>query len=167
MEMLDYANKNDIIWISMPNHPSHHLQPLDRSVFKSLLTHFYEHCRPWLKQNLSFGNLLNKAWEKAVSAENVISGKAPGVYPFNPAETSILFKNQEVSRLIGTPITRAILHLTSTVEDNTNDDDEEFISASFNEPRRDTNYSTKIIPRKSKSSSLENVLHKNISKRRT
>ncbi|CAG4948505.1 unnamed protein product [Parnassius apollo] len=81
VEMLEYAKDNDITLLSMPSHTSHYLQPLDRTVFKSLKTHFYEQCRLWLKQNpgrritrLSFGRLLNKAWGKAASAENAIAG---------------------------------------------------------------------------------------------
>ncbi|CAG4982320.1 unnamed protein product [Parnassius apollo] len=93
VEMLEYAKDNDITLLSMPSHTSHYLQPLDRTVFKSLKTHFYEQCRLWLKQNpgrritrLSFGRLLNKAWGKAASAENAIAGfKATGVHPFNPS----------------------------------------------------------------------------------
>ncbi|XP_035432885.2 uncharacterized protein LOC118264478 [Spodoptera frugiperda] len=92
VEMLEYANENEIILLSMPSHTSHFLQPLDRAVFKSLKSHFYEQCRLWINQNpgrritrLSFGSLLNKAWGKAATAENAISGfRASGVFPFNP-----------------------------------------------------------------------------------
>lgn len=92
VEMLEYANENQIIMLSMPSHTSHYLQPLDRAVFKSLKFNFYEQCRLWINQNtgrritrLTFGTLLNKAWGKAASAENAISGfKASGVVPFNP-----------------------------------------------------------------------------------
>lgn len=93
VEMLEYAEQNDIVLLSMPSHTSHYLQPLDRAVFKSLKTHFYEQCRLWLKQNsgrritrLTFGSLLNKAWGKAACAENAIAGfKATGVCPYNPS----------------------------------------------------------------------------------
>lgn len=74
VEMLEYAEQNDIVLLSMPSHTSHYLQPLDRAVFKSLKAHFYEQCRLWLNQNpsrritrLSFGLLLNKAWGKAAT----------------------------------------------------------------------------------------------------
>lgn len=93
VEMLEYAVANDVILLSIPSHTSHYLQPLDRSVFKSLKCHFYEQCRLWMKQNpsrritrLSFGMLLNNAWVKVASAENAIAGfKATGVVPFNPS----------------------------------------------------------------------------------
>lgn len=34
VEMLKYAEQNDIVLLSMPSHTSHYLQPLDRAVFK-------------------------------------------------------------------------------------------------------------------------------------
>lgn len=91
VEMLDYANENDIVLLSMPSHTSHYLQPLDRSVFKSLKIFFYEACRLWIRQHpgrritrLQFGALLNQAWGKAASVENAISGfRATGVVPLN------------------------------------------------------------------------------------
>lgn len=43
VKMLEFANENDIILLSMPSHTSHYLQPL--YVFKSLKTYFYESCR--------------------------------------------------------------------------------------------------------------------------
>lgn len=49
VEMLEFANQNDIIMLSMPSHTSHYLQPLDRAVFKSLKHHFNEQCRLWIK----------------------------------------------------------------------------------------------------------------------
>lgn len=116
VEMLEYANENDIVLISMPSHTSHYLQPLDRSVFKSLKNYFYEQCRLWLKQNpsrrisrLSFGALLCKAWGKAAAAENAISGfRATGVYPFNPdAIPDYAFSQESVKFLSETSIERA------------------------------------------------------------
>ncbi|CAK1595578.1 unnamed protein product [Parnassius mnemosyne] len=108
VEMLEYANDNDINLLSMPSHTSHYLQPLDRTVFKSLKTHFYEQCRLWLKQNpgrritrLSFGRLLNKAWGKAASAENAIAGfKATGVHPFNPSAIPDYAFTQELTQQV-------------------------------------------------------------------
>ena len=127
VEMLEYANQNEIILISMPSHTSHYLQPLDRSVFKSLKNHFYEQCRLWLKQNpgrritrLSFGALLDKAWGKAASAENAISGfRATGVYPFNPAAVpDYAFMEESAGTSFNTSSTQANPQNTSTVEDN-------------------------------------------------
>lgn len=89
--MLEFADENGIILLSMPSHTSHYLQPLDVAVFKSLKTHFYEQCRHWINRKerritrLQFGELLNQSWGKAASIENATSGfKATGVFPLNP-----------------------------------------------------------------------------------
>lgn len=159
VEMLEYANQNEIILISMPSHTSHYLQPLDRSVFKSLKYHFYEQCRLWLNQNpgrritrLSFGTLLNKAWGKAASAENAISGfKATGVYPFNPeAVPDYAFSIQESQGVSSTnSIARATPNPTITAVQY---DEDGSISDCFRDTRRDTSYSPEIVPRKSRTS---------------
>lgn len=149
VEMLEYANQNEIILISMPSHTSHYLQPLDRSVFKSLKMHFYEQCRLWLNQNpgrritrLSFGALLNKAWGKAASAENAISGfRATGVYPFNPeAVLDYAFMQESAGASSNASSTQAIPQTTSTVEDNV----DASVPGCSNELRRDPGYSPEI-----------------------
>lgn len=92
VKMLEFANDNDIILLSMPSHTSHYLQPLDVAVFKSLKTFFYESCRLWMKQHpgrrltrQQFGFLLNQAWGKSATSGNAISGfRATGVFPLNP-----------------------------------------------------------------------------------
>lgn len=92
VKMLEFANDNDIILLSMPSHTSHYLQPLDVAVFKSLKTYFYESCRLWMKQHpgrrltrQQFGFLLNQAWGKSATNGNAISGfRAAGVFPLNP-----------------------------------------------------------------------------------
>lgn len=91
-DMLAFADSNNIILLSLPSHTTHYLQPLDRSVFKSVKNHFYNACRIWLKTHpgrritrLQFGELLNETWGKSATPENAISGfKATGIYPFNP-----------------------------------------------------------------------------------
>lgn len=112
----------------MPSHTSHYLQPLDRSVFKSLKTHFYEQCRLWMKPNpgrritrLSFGALLNRAWGKEASAANAISGfRATGVYPLNPeAIPAYTYIQDPIPNLPSTPISRKDSHSNnSAVADN-------------------------------------------------
>ncbi|XP_045773169.1 MFS-type transporter clz9-like [Maniola jurtina] len=92
VKMLQFANDNDIIMLSMPSHTSHYLQPLDVAVFKSLKTYFYESCRLWMKQHPGrrltrhqFGSLLNQAWGKSATSDNATSGfRATGVFPLNP-----------------------------------------------------------------------------------
>lgn len=91
VEMLEFAESNDIIILCLPSHTTHYLQPLDRSFFKSLKAHFYESCRLWLRNHVGrritryqFGELLSASWGKAATVQNGSSGfKATGILPFN------------------------------------------------------------------------------------
>ncbi|CAG4974913.1 unnamed protein product [Colias eurytheme] len=154
VEMLEYANENDIILLSMPSHTSHYLQPLDRSVFKSLKHHFYEQCRLWLIHNpgrrisrLSFGALLSKAWGKAATSDNAIAGfKATGVYPFNPeAVPDYAFSQEPTSHSTNISAKQVFPQCTSAV-----DNEKEPIPGCSYEPRTDTNFSPEIVSSKSK-----------------
>lgn len=92
VEMLEYAEENEIILFCLPSHTTQFLQPLDRSFFKSLKSHFYDSCNSFVKMNptkkinrLTFGKLLTDAWLKSATVQNGVSGfKACGIYPFNP-----------------------------------------------------------------------------------
>lgn len=154
VEMLEYANQNDIILISMPSHTSHYLQPLDRSVFKSLKHHFYEQCRLWLIQNpgrritrLSFGALLSKAWGKAASSENAIAGfKATGVYPLNPeALPDYAFIQESTSDSMNTSATQELSQCASAV-----DNEKEPAPGRSYESKSETNHSPEIGSKRSK-----------------
>lgn len=91
-EMLEYAEKNDVILICLPSHTTQALQPLDRSFFKSLKHHLKRETRQWTihhpgrKLNrLQAGELIGKAWEKSASVETALSGfRATGIFPLNP-----------------------------------------------------------------------------------
>lgn len=91
VEMLEFAETHQVILLCLPSHTTHYLQPLDRSFFKSLKSHFYETCRLWLKTHVGrritryqFGELLTPSWGKAATTQNGSSGfKATGIMPFN------------------------------------------------------------------------------------
>lgn len=92
IEMLEFAEKNDIILMSIPPHTSHWLQPLDRAFFKSLKSNYYSACNSYMMNNpsrkitrLQFGTLLNSAWGKSANVDNGISGfRTCGIIPFEP-----------------------------------------------------------------------------------
>lgn len=92
VQMLGFAEMNSIILMCLPSHTTHYLQPLDRSVFKSLKHHFYSAVEKWQRNHpdrklgrLQFGELLQDCWGKAATPGNAVSGfKATGIYPFNP-----------------------------------------------------------------------------------
>lgn len=71
VEVLEFCEANEIILLCLPSHTTHFLQPLDRSFFKSLKSHYYSECNRFMKTNPSrkitryqFGKLLGEAWNK-------------------------------------------------------------------------------------------------------
>lgn len=96
LEMLETAEKNEIIMLCLPSHSTQYLQPLDRSFFKSLKHHWNEVCHNWVTSHkrqdepnrritrMQFGELLSKAWAQSATAKNAVNGfRSTGVYPFN------------------------------------------------------------------------------------
>ncbi|KAI4469574.1 dde superfamily endonuclease [Holotrichia oblita] len=91
VELLELADANDVVLICLPSHTTHFLQPLDRAVFKSLKSNFYNACRNWIRTNpgrqikrSQFGNLLSQSWGISATQNNAIAGfKATGICPFN------------------------------------------------------------------------------------
>ncbi|KAI4469576.1 hypothetical protein MML48_1g06319 [Holotrichia oblita] len=91
VELLELADANDVVLICLPSHTTHFLQPLDRAVFKSLKSNFYNGCRNWIRTNpgrqikrSQFGNLLSQSWGISATQNNAIAGfKAMGICPFN------------------------------------------------------------------------------------
>ncbi|XP_039278770.1 uncharacterized protein LOC120350253 [Nilaparvata lugens] len=89
IEMLEFAEENNILLMSIPPHTSHWLQPLDRAFFKSLKMNFYAACSNFIVNNpsrkitrLQFGTLLNIAWGKSANVDNGVSGfRTCGIIP--------------------------------------------------------------------------------------
>lgn len=90
IDMLNFANENDIILVCLPSHTTQALQPLDRSFFKPFKTFFKKEATNWLKHNkigikkIHSGTLIGNAWIKSATAEIAINGfKACGIFPLN------------------------------------------------------------------------------------
>lgn len=91
VEMLEFAEENEIILICLLSHTTHFLQPLDRTFFKSLKCFYYDECNKFITTNpsrklsrLQFGKILASAWNKSASVSNATSGfSATGIVPFN------------------------------------------------------------------------------------
>jgi hypothetical protein len=69
-DIMDFENENDIVLLCLHRHSTDNLQPLDKSVFKSLKHCFHEACQTYMISNeqrkitrLQFKKLLSKAWE--------------------------------------------------------------------------------------------------------
>ena len=93
IDLLNYACEKGLYLLSLPPspHTSHKLQPLDRSVFKSLRSHYNSVCSDWLRRHLArrisideIGELFCQAYVKSATIENAAAGfRASGIYPFN------------------------------------------------------------------------------------
>ena len=89
---IDYARENSVVMVCLPPHSTHHLQPLDRTVFGPLKTAYNSECDKWMVRHpgrrisqYDIGELFNEAYLKAASMKNAVSGFASsGLWPFNP-----------------------------------------------------------------------------------
>lgn len=91
LDMLKFADVNDIILLCLPSHTTQALQPLDRTFFKPLKDYFRKAAQNWILHNaqrkitrLQAGQLIGQAWMKATSVQTGISGfKAAGIHPYD------------------------------------------------------------------------------------
>jgi len=92
VDAVELAEKNNITIMLLPAHTSHELQPLDKAVFKSLKSCFYNNSRTWHNHNpgrtlnkLSFHQVFTTSWIKACSIENALVGfRTCGIHLYNP-----------------------------------------------------------------------------------
>lgn len=92
LQMLGFAEENEITLICLPSHTTQALQPLDRSFFKSLKHNLRRFSRQWIINHpgrritrLQAGTIIGKAWGKAASVETGLSGfRATGISPLDP-----------------------------------------------------------------------------------
>lgn len=92
LDMIDYAEENEITLICLPSHTTQALQPLDRSFFKSLKHNLKRESRQWILNHpsrritrLQSGEIIGKAFGKSASVEIGLSGfRATGIFPLNP-----------------------------------------------------------------------------------
>ena len=89
---IEYARDNSVIMISLPPHSTHHMQPLDKTIFGPLKTAYNAACDKWMVSHpgrristYDQAELFCEAYLKAASMRNAISGFAScGLWPFNP-----------------------------------------------------------------------------------
>lgn len=74
VEMLEFAEENEIILVCLPSHTTYFLQPLDRTFFKSLKSSYYDESNKFIITHpsrkltrLQFGKILASAWNKSAS----------------------------------------------------------------------------------------------------
>ncbi|XP_033726741.1 uncharacterized protein LOC117316310 [Pecten maximus] len=92
VELLTEARDNNVIIVELPEHTSHWLQPLDRTVFGPFKKAYNKACTNLMNDNpgtvvskVTFCGLMQKAWTEGMTEGNLKSGfKAYDVYPLNP-----------------------------------------------------------------------------------
>lgn len=92
-EFDQYCKENSVVWLCMPPHSSHFLQPLDVSCFAGLKRSYGLKVQEEMRAGINhvdkddFIGLYTKARTATYSSDTVRSGfKATGLVPFNPDE---------------------------------------------------------------------------------
>ncbi|XP_023312222.1 CENP-B homolog protein 2-like [Anoplophora glabripennis] len=92
VELLEYAEQNNITLLCLQSHTTQFLQPLDRALFKAFKLYYYAACYTFIRVNptrsinrLQFGKLMCEAWSKAATVDNAVSAfRSTGIFPLNP-----------------------------------------------------------------------------------
>ncbi|XP_021363005.1 uncharacterized protein LOC110456536, partial [Mizuhopecten yessoensis] len=91
VEFVELSKQNDIILVELPSHTSNWTQPLDRTVFKLMKSHWNTALDDFVKStgvavgHKQFLRLFDIAWQAAMTPKTIWNGfVATGIYPFNP-----------------------------------------------------------------------------------
>ena len=92
IEAIEKAVDNGIVLLTLPPYTSSKLQPLDRSVFRSLKIYYSQECDKWMTNHhgrkiseYEMASILKPAFLNAMSPSNIISRfQSTGIYPCNP-----------------------------------------------------------------------------------
>jgi len=92
ISVVNFCKDNGIILLSFPPYTSHHLQPLDKSVFEPFKKYYFAAVDNWMTNNpgktvtiYDIPGIVNAALPSALTPKNILSGfKATGITPFNP-----------------------------------------------------------------------------------
>ena len=91
VKSLDFCKNNGIILLTLPPHTSNKLQPLDRTVYKSLKSTFNAACNEWMITHVGktisiyeIAELFGIAYPSAFTPQNIISGfESTGIWRLN------------------------------------------------------------------------------------
>lgn len=92
LEAYNFCRENGIIFITIPPHTSHRLQPLDVSFYGPLSSAYNTECDKFLKgrpgeriTNNDIAEIFNYAFGRTATPEKAVNGfRATGIVPFNP-----------------------------------------------------------------------------------
>ncbi|KAJ2953466.1 hypothetical protein O0L34_g1061 [Tuta absoluta] len=88
---LEYASKNNVVFLSIPPHTSHRLQPLDVAVYGPIKKYFEAEVNSFQKSHpgriinqYDVAKLFTSAYLRGATPANAISGfRSSGIYPFD------------------------------------------------------------------------------------
>ncbi len=91
LKAVEKAKNNGIVLLTIPQHTSHHMQPLDRTIYGPFKTHYSQAMDGWMRSNpgitvsiYQIAGLVNEAFMSAVTPRNIISGfRSTGIFPYN------------------------------------------------------------------------------------
>lgn len=89
VEALEYARDNNVIFVSLPPHTTHRMQPLDRCIYGPFKTYFEQEISTFQRSHVGriisqydVASLVGKAYLKAATAQNAVQGfKSTGIWP--------------------------------------------------------------------------------------
>lgn len=89
---LEFCQQNEIEMLCLPPHATHVLQPLDRTVFKSLKANYHKEATAWMHRHpgssiskFQFCSLFKEAWNRTASVGLAVKGfSCTGIYPYRP-----------------------------------------------------------------------------------
>ena len=92
LEVVDMCRQSGVVLICLPPHTTHHMQPLDKTVYGPLKTNYNEECDRWMLQNprqritmYQQGALFGTAFVKTASMHKAVNGfRSTGLWPLNP-----------------------------------------------------------------------------------
>lgn len=137
-DALDFATKNNVVFLSIPPHTSHKLQPLDVAIYRPIKKFFEIEVNSFQKQHpgriinqYDIRRLFTAAYFKGAVPANAISGfRASGIYPFNrhiigdehfePSEVYVRNAASIISEAIFSNINEPNSNMNQTNEPNTN-----------------------------------------------
>lgn len=123
IEAMKLARENHIVFLTLPPHTSHKLQPLDQTVFGPYKTFYNQAVKKWMVENrrpitiYNIGGCITKACGLAFSVQNITKGfQVTGICPLNEG----IFGDDEFlpSYMTDLPYT-LISHTDDTTDDTT------------------------------------------------
>ena len=91
LKAIEICKSNGIVLLTIPPHTSHHMQPLDVTVYGPFKSQYSQALDGWMRSNpgktisiYQTAGLVNEAFMSAVTPRNITSGfRCTGIFPYN------------------------------------------------------------------------------------